>query len=607
MAASKADILAAALAYASRGWAVVPLQWVKPDGGCSCKKGTACGRSSGKHPRTEHGYLNATTDIAKIREWFRRMPLAGVGIKTGIDTGLAMVGIAVVDIDERNGGLESLASLAAEHGTDFLHTVRARSGGGGPHLYYAITEPLETQNSILPGIDLEADGGNGGIVAAPSIHLSGSVYAWEPNQAPGDIDLLPLPDWFRGLAAKAKREHRATVQRIITTGDGNIPIGERNSFCGEMARELHRQGRSEAEVVYRLVGIITLRSIWDDSFTVTDAEQLARRIGAKIEPVTPPPEPLQIQTSPINSGCNLISDAAGDAESSRRALLETVTEDIPLEVRIVKLYLALTSAGTRPLDPEDEDATAQRIATVLHIPLAKARGALKVLARSEEQPDSPIVVEPVRNAGALMPAKLHYLAADGSYITRFPKNFVHVEPRPMKILRFNPKCDPRKTWGGRRAGAGRRPKGAAACPKHPESPVAVVTTIKTSVQSYCTVDGGCISTPTVTTSVRHEEMQPNQLDSLTRDLGDQVENAPRTRAPTRRPADIPLNGERRHAAATAVLRVAELFPREDRGRPRGRCVSCGGEDWIQVRPGEWECKFCGTPPGAGSDWVQATS
>ena len=57
---------AAALQYASRGWAVLPLHNGMHGGACSC--GKACG-SVAKHPRTAHGLTDATTDAATIEGW----------------------------------------------------------------------------------------------------------------------------------------------------------------------------------------------------------------------------------------------------------------------------------------------------------------------------------------------------------------------------------------------------------------------------------------------------------------------------------------------------------------------------------------------------------
>ena len=73
-------LLESALHYGRRGWPVFPLHSVRrrpvfvPAG---------LRRNSGKHPRTEHGLLDATTDPDRIRSWWARWPDANVGIPTG--------------------------------------------------------------------------------------------------------------------------------------------------------------------------------------------------------------------------------------------------------------------------------------------------------------------------------------------------------------------------------------------------------------------------------------------------------------------------------------------------------------------------------------------
>ena len=68
--------LEAALYYASLGWPVLPLHTLLEGGVCSCHK-PDCSRP-GKHPRTERGLREATTDPAKIRQWWSQWPDANL-------------------------------------------------------------------------------------------------------------------------------------------------------------------------------------------------------------------------------------------------------------------------------------------------------------------------------------------------------------------------------------------------------------------------------------------------------------------------------------------------------------------------------------------------
>jgi hypothetical protein len=114
--------LVAALAYATRGWPVLPLHSVQ-NGRCTC--GAAACRSTGKHPRTANGIKDATTDLEQIKQWWACWPEANIGIATG-----AASGLVVVDVDPRNGGKESLERLQEAHGPFDTYTVSSGGAAG---------------------------------------------------------------------------------------------------------------------------------------------------------------------------------------------------------------------------------------------------------------------------------------------------------------------------------------------------------------------------------------------------------------------------------------------------------------------------------------------
>ena len=74
--------LKSALRAARRGWFVFPLHGIRR-GKCTCGK-RDCDLNAGKHPRTAHGFKDATRDAAQIHAWWSRWPDANVGIVTGI-------------------------------------------------------------------------------------------------------------------------------------------------------------------------------------------------------------------------------------------------------------------------------------------------------------------------------------------------------------------------------------------------------------------------------------------------------------------------------------------------------------------------------------------
>mgnify|MGYP001587561413 CR=1 FL=1 len=105
------DALGEALAVVRRGW------WVFP-----CKP-------KSKAPATEHGFLDATVDPAQVSRWWT----ANASYNIGLDCGRS--GLAVIDVDPRNGGGESLATLEQEQGplpdTVTVFTVLEKREGKG--------------------------------------------------------------------------------------------------------------------------------------------------------------------------------------------------------------------------------------------------------------------------------------------------------------------------------------------------------------------------------------------------------------------------------------------------------------------------------------------
>ncbi len=119
----------AALAYAVRGWQVLPLWWPASTGDCAC--GLPDCDSVGKHPiprLVPHGLLDASSQVHAVGEWWWSVPHANVGIRTGAESGLV-----VLDVDGEVGR-RALRTLV---GTHTLLMARWARTGGGWHAYFA--------------------------------------------------------------------------------------------------------------------------------------------------------------------------------------------------------------------------------------------------------------------------------------------------------------------------------------------------------------------------------------------------------------------------------------------------------------------------------------
>lgn len=225
-------LLEAALAYASRGWPVLPVH-TPTEHGCSCRN-SAC-TAVGKHPRTPQGFKDATGDATVITQWWSAWPDANIGLVTGSRSGLV-----ALDIDTRHGGDDTLAELERKYGP-LPDTVRNLTGGGGWHELFAYPNvPIKSKADLAPGVDIRGDGGY--IVAPPSLHVSGRTYEWEIDHAPEDLALAPVPAWLLTLLTSSA--HPATKQPLRKTVTGSIREGGRNAHLTSHAGAMRRRGMS---------------------------------------------------------------------------------------------------------------------------------------------------------------------------------------------------------------------------------------------------------------------------------------------------------------------------------------------------------------------------
>lgn len=212
------DVYTAALGYAARGWRVLPVHGFA-DGRCTCGK-PECS-VVGKHPSLLTGVRGATSDAAVLKSIIGA-PVA-FGARLQINIGLATgweSGFFVVDVDGEVGAA-SLRALEAECGA-LPATVESVTGGGGRHLLFAYPTDRAIGNKVgvRPKLDVRGDGGY--IVAPPSRHRSGRMYAWAAGRAPAEIALATPPPWLVELCAAASTCESRPRGEVETTDDPRV-------------------------------------------------------------------------------------------------------------------------------------------------------------------------------------------------------------------------------------------------------------------------------------------------------------------------------------------------------------------------------------------------
>ena len=217
-----------AIAFATRGWPVLPLHSIdQADGCCTC--GNPNCDSPGKHPLTPNGVKDATTDDNIIKRWCDDTNnLANIGIAAGN-------GLLVLDADAKSGGLATLNKWQRKYGALPL-TPTVSTGGGGRHLYFAMPNGLSIGNkvAIAQGIDVRSEGGY--VVAPPSIHKSGQRYSWA---TPENTPLAEAPNWLleilNGEAAAASPSASLKVEGLDLSNAPGAGKGERNATLCRLA------------------------------------------------------------------------------------------------------------------------------------------------------------------------------------------------------------------------------------------------------------------------------------------------------------------------------------------------------------------------------------
>lgn len=154
--ALQAEQLRWAVAYAANGYPVFP-----------------CDRQKKSHVRWKAA---ASTDRRQIENWWRKWPLAMIGVPMGSRSGLV-----VLDVDCKNG-VDGFATMRASDWTIPPGTIEVRTPSGGAHFYFRYTgTERNSAGKIGPGLDIRGEGGY--VIVPPSRpSLDGPDYCYAEGQ-----------------------------------------------------------------------------------------------------------------------------------------------------------------------------------------------------------------------------------------------------------------------------------------------------------------------------------------------------------------------------------------------------------------------------------------
>ena len=255
------DLLKTALEYAAKGKKVFPLRSL-PNGECSC--GNRDCDSPGKHPRTPHGFKDATTDPQQIERWWGQWPDANIGMPTGRESG-----VVVLDVDPRNGGTESFYQLQEKYGKIPVTTSQTTGGQGSHFIFeYPIGKSVSSTADLngYNGIDIKADGGY--ILLPPS--KTKTDYSWVSTK----VKPAPLPSWLLELIVEKPKAKAEPIP-------DKIPAGKRNDALASIAGSLRRPGFT-TEAIFEALKVENKRCVDKEGNPAPLGENELRQIAQSI-------------------------------------------------------------------------------------------------------------------------------------------------------------------------------------------------------------------------------------------------------------------------------------------------------------------------------------
>lgn len=186
---------------------------VADDGVTHCECGNLGCLAPFKHPRAANWQHTPEWDDEQIDT------MAEAGF---FDTGYGVLckGLLVVDVDARNGGVDSLSKLleAVPQIASAGLVVNTGSGGGSRHYYFAMPDAIAMVSHLpeYPGIDFKA---SGYVVGPGSHHKSGAVYE-VADGTPFDIEAAPAG--LVGLLRKPERHRTEYDGRSIDVSHSDL-------------------------------------------------------------------------------------------------------------------------------------------------------------------------------------------------------------------------------------------------------------------------------------------------------------------------------------------------------------------------------------------------
>ncbi len=190
----------------------------------------------------------------ELAGWRKLYRYAGVGVPTGIATGIVIID---ADNDDAINYLESC-------GIPKTWRVRTRRGC---HHYFAHPAFVVTNSAGRIGDRIDVRGRGGFVVAPGSLGKDGFIYDWEPNSSPDDLALASLPAWLSDLLRPKPQPERLSVEPRPFIG--TMTAYARKALEGELDRLSNAangtRNNTAAKVAFNLGNLVAGGELDDDA------------------------------------------------------------------------------------------------------------------------------------------------------------------------------------------------------------------------------------------------------------------------------------------------------------------------------------------------------
>lgn len=223
--------------YLQNGIPLILYHGVTPDGICSCRKSNC--NHIGKHPVFFNPTEKKIADLSALKTYLDDRSYRNLAALVANGSGLF-----VIDVDKKNGGLESYDRFIADFG-QLPKTTKVLTGGGGFHLYFKL--PKSFANQKIPigwtkyeGVEFFT---NKNLVIPGSRHHSKNIYQFDASEESKNFVFAEIPEIF---LKEIQGSSAAVTKSTLENTDSNfISEGNRNNSMFKFALEL--LGKSDSE------------------------------------------------------------------------------------------------------------------------------------------------------------------------------------------------------------------------------------------------------------------------------------------------------------------------------------------------------------------------